>query len=241
MAITGSTALRYIKHVLGDTTPSAELGAMSVLNQAGSWFYDTYDWRFKIRPPATCDITASQSYITLPTDFGEMVGQPHATSPNGFYVRMTTMADIARLRRVSQPSGFGFYAAIAYTATSGTTPPTPRLEIWPTQSTTTAGGLTLNYKACWAPVSDDDTTLSVPVYAEGLFLMVARAFAQGYEDHEVEAHESRLARIREGIVWRACELRDSGEQTEYGLGDPGPAAGDDIGLPNMDYVPITTP
>ena len=237
MAITLGTALRYIRHALGDANPSAELSAAAIANQAGSWLYDAYDWRFKMRPPTTASIVADQTWIALPSDFGEMVGAPYTTS---YWVKMATMADIAQFRRISGTvTGAGFYAAIAYTAVSSTTPPTPRLEIWPAQSASSVNGLTVPYKATWPIVTDDDTTLSIPPYAEALYLSVARAFARGYEDEEQGSLDQRLAHIQGGPVWRACEMRDGGEQSDYGQGDPGPAA-EDGGIPQIQYVPMTS-
>ena len=210
-----------------------------IANQAGAWLYDAHDWRFKMRPPASQNIVSAQTWIALPTDFGEMVGQPHAVSPYSFYVRMTTMADIAHLRRIGTANGVGFYAAISYLGVSAGAPPTPRLEIWPPQETSITGGLQVPYKAAWTNLTDDDSVVAVPPYAEALYLAAARAFAKGYEDEEQGTIDDRLGAIREGLLWRACELRNAGEQTDYGIGDNGPASDEEGQPPHIHYAPLT--
>lgn len=228
MAITGETVLRYMKHGLDEADMSASLSMLATANQAGQFLADAYDWRWKIRPPATLTAVDGQNYILFPSDFSGLLCPPQGI-PGGvsYMLGLTTMEEIARFRKGTMPGAptAGFYAAVAYQARSGTTPPLPRLELWPTPDSTTAGAIAhLYYRASWEPLTSAGQTVALPPYMEALYLMVARAFAQGLEDEDAGHLEDRLQKLMTGALWIACTTRDAGEQSDYGIMADGPAA-----------------
>jgi uncharacterized protein (DUF2237 family) len=224
MAITGATVARFIRHALG-TDPSPEIDLFTIANQAGEFLTDAHNWRWKSRMPYTLVSVVGQDWFALPADFGEMIGRPKSIPGGTVYaVRTTTIEQISRVRQISPVGGAGsYFAALVYSARSLTTPPLPRLMIWPTPSVA-ENVASLYYRACWETLTADTTVVALPRYMEALYLQVARAWAQGYEDSDVEHSEERIRRIKQGDLWQACVARDSSEQSEYGPMDDGLAA-----------------
>jgi hypothetical protein len=101
------------------------------------------------------------------------------------------------------------------------------------------------YRARWENLTADQQIVSLPEsgYMDALYLMLARAWAQGYEDADVATTSERVAEIQNGPVWSACVSRDMSEQTEYGAMDDGLAAesaSDQITpFTNAVFVPFT--
>lgn len=244
MALTAEVVYRYIKHALGEAELSAGLVAQNVMNHAGEWLTDAYDWRWKTRPPATLSTVAGQDYIVLPADVGEILGDPVSVTGGPLRpIKMTDVLSVGKMRQISPgtQTTTGFFAALVYSARSGTTPPQKRLELWPTPSTAEAIAK-IYYRATWERLTDDNQTVSLPPFMEGLYLQVARAWAQGLEDEDMMSHEDRIQRIMNGPGWAACVARDQGEQTSYGTMADGLAAQTgELADPNWANVNWTLP
>lgn len=246
MALTGEAIIRLMKHGIDGADPSPELNALELANQAGEWFYDCYGWRWKLRPPAILASVASQEWLALPTDFGEMVGVPRGTTTAPVLLRMVTMEQVSRYRAVNRtPAAPPWYGALIYTAVDQDeqTISRPRIEIWPPALETSANIGELIYSAAWVPLTSDDSIATFPNYCNALYIQIARAFLSGLEDEEQGSIDDRLARIMDGALYKAAVLRDSGEQNDYGQMPVGPAGMDAGGFgepsPYSTFEPYT--
>jgi len=87
-------------------------------------------------------------------------------------------------------------------------PPQPRLDIWPTPTTDSLGGLLVYYRGGWMTVTNDRQMLYLPEWMETLYLLAVRAFARGYEREADGTVNMRLADIKQGPIFMAAQQRD---------------------------------
>lgn len=196
--------------------PPAEAPLLFLVNQTGRHLCAMHRWRFLTRPPTTVDTVASQEWLALPSDFSEILGLDG--SPNGSNtIDPVTLEHLNNLRRSgTATANGGRYYALAYTTQSGTTPPTPRLEIWPTPSSTQTGVYVLMYRAGWIDVTTDTGYVPVPPWAEALYSRLLAAFARGYDDEDTGTIDARLAEIKAGELFRAACAEDRMKQPNRG-------------------------
>jgi hypothetical protein len=212
MALTVLDAQGHIEHALGG--PLVGISNRRVLDEAGRNLYGLADWNFLKRPSTTLDFTASQSYITLPDEFGEIVTIEY-TSGSSNRVMQTTLSEIARYRSVlAAIPGYILFVAINYELDSNDVP-VPRLEIHPTpQTTTSTGVLTMMYRAGWQDLANSDQTfIPVPPWMESLYIQVVRATAWGYQNEDMGA---RLAQVMQSPIWTAAIQYDRKLQWSHG-------------------------
>lgn len=184
---------------------------MAIVNTAGRHLLSMYPWSFVGKASATLDVTANQSYIALPVDFGNL---DSINATNSLYrrIRMTSVGEILGLRTSLVSVGAWTYVG----AISWASATQPRLEIWPTPSETQLAAITIFYKARWVDLTSDTATVLVPTHLEPLLIQLVRAFARGYEMEDQATLGARLAEIEQGPIMAAAARFDASQQ--YNLG-----------------------
>lgn len=216
MALTAKQAIAHIEHTLYGARSGVD--PMDVVNTAGKLLYSMRPWNFRKKGPATLTLTASQSYIELPANFGEL-DYIQATEALTNRVFRVTLGELLEYRLLSQGSPRDFWVAVAFEIPSGGTRIAPRLEVYPTPETTQAGAFTYLYKSQWVDVSDDDADLTgVPEGPfEPLYLRLCRQVARSYEDEDVVGYTDALGSILSSMEYRASVSIDVQRQGSYGI------------------------
>lgn len=88
----------YVSVSLDDGSVHSDLDQDEIINLAGRLFFSSHPWNFRYRPPIKTQLTADQSYIELPEDFGELVAYQ---TDNNYGLQLTTPQAIANLRVTS--------------------------------------------------------------------------------------------------------------------------------------------
>jgi len=230
MAITGEDAARIVaQHALGGTPINrTETGAadasIELANDAGRWMMNARKWKWASGARATLGVTASQSYITLPADFAEFIGQPTQTASftGGFeWVSLETLTQV--ISESPNASSSYFLGALSYD-TSGAGAPVAQIELYPTPDTTNASAFTVFYERTWFPLPDpaDSTAAKIPVFMEGVYTATLEAYARGWEDstspdRSPGTRQAYLAEVMAGEEWSAACRRDQQQQPHYGV------------------------
>ena len=222
--------------------------SLSIINQAGRHFF-SMPWKFRERPTTLLQTTASQSYVNLPDDLGEIT-YIHMQDGLSDSIQLTTMAKVVAHRSSSISSNSHYLASVAFPETYA--PPASenpdvfvpiRLELSPTPSA--VEGITLAYKAAWVDLSsieDQDPIryINVPPYAEAALISFVRAFALGYEEGEMT---TRIMEAQASPVLQQALAADGLVQPEYGPLSGGSVFGSVSGrlpfntLPGPGYTP----
>ena len=210
MAITLATLKQHVQHALGGSVAS-QLDEATIINEAGRHMFMT-PWKFRERPPATITTVASQDYIDLPADFGEMIAMNMADGLVRSFT-FTTFGDLVQRRATDTGVTNHYWVAISHPppADEGNTQPAPRMELYPTP--TTGEGIITVYRAKWAELTADADNAVVPDYAESALIALVRAFALGYEE---EGLEQRLGEVEGGVMYLRLKEKDGLIQPEYG-------------------------
>lgn len=221
MTLTAQQALGHITHAVDGL--SAPLTGLSLLNEAGEFLVSMRDWEWLASPPVSLDTVASQSYVDLPSDCAAILT---LEANNGLHgaVQLTTFSRLQAMRTDASvaPSWYRYAAVVWAQATSGV--PAPRLELWPTPSTSTVGEITLLYRKGWTTLTDDEDAVRIPAWIESLYIAIVRAFAKGYEEDVNVPIEQLLAQIQLGPQFLAAKRRDSSMQVDYGPIEGGAAS-----------------
>lgn len=211
MTITFDTATAHIQHTLGGEL-SQDIDTLSVINDAGSYMTSMYPWRW-LEEAATLAALTSGSSTALPTGFVELVGY----TPRGMDSRVTgsqaflvSPQELEDMRNSSQTLPLDTaYIAIVYTTTSGTTIPTPVLDVYGNGTLPT---IKIRYRKNWTQITTSAGTgslFAVPEWTEALYIQVLRAFARGLEEEDVGSLNARLGEIQAGPQFAAAVSRDS--------------------------------
>jgi hypothetical protein len=172
------------------------------------------------------DGTLAFPYVSMPSDFGELLD----IRADGLTVdfSLVDFSEIAMLRDGAiLPNGFMYWGAIVHPAQTAQTSTfaVPRLEIYPTPTSTIVSALTLWYRADWRELSGDTHYAAVPQWCEALLIEYIRAVAEGYmnrhADNEgllpVSTLSDRLRDIEEGPLFRRATEKDMLIQPSYGV------------------------
>jgi hypothetical protein len=183
------TAADYIadmKHALGGD-PDSRLNLYAVLNEAIEYLFNCHAWKWRKRPPVNLSFTATQEYITLPADFGEIVSI-EVKSNFMRNVEQTSVSHIMFMRSAinqNNPS-LAVYVALSWPTQTTTTaaPANPRLEIYPTPATTEANVLSIQYRAGAIRIATDASTTvpNIPPKLERALSLLCRAYVLHYEE-----------------------------------------------------------
>lgn len=149
--------------------------------------------------------------IDLPDDVRDIIAI-QGTGQTRYGVTLTTLDEVLRCRETSGPNDSHWYAAVAYVGS----PPTPILEIAPGAGSNATGALRMFYRARWARISTDTTTIDVPAFIEALLLQVLRAFVRGYVREDAGSLSARLEEIHAGPIFRAAVRSDGAIQLYFG-------------------------
>lgn len=202
----------HVTHALGGT-PASEITSTDIVNQAGRHMF-SYAWKFRSRPSVDISMVASQSYVDLPSDVGEIITIRMKNGLNDS-IELTSYDKLLLIRNGSLSTGRQFHAAISYYDSTGVTDTTiavtPRLELAPTP--TGVDQISIFYRSKWAGLSNDSDIAPVPDWAETLLISYVRAFAQGYEE---ENFMQRVAEIDQSPLYHRTAVQDGMLLPEYG-------------------------
>lgn len=149
--------------------------------------------------------------VDLPDDTREIIAI-RGTGSNRYAVTLTSLEEILRVREDFSVNDAHWYGAISYVGS----PPSPILEIAPGSGANQIGALRMFYRARWARLSSDSTTVEVPEFMEALLIQLARAFARGYVREDQASLSVRLAEIQSGPAFIAAVKSDGAIQPYFG-------------------------
>lgn len=218
MATLTAEALRQLEFVLKGPVHDL-VGALTLVNLAGQHTVNLASWRWLARPEYLATLTAAQPYVSLPSDFGELLTTPDFPGL-AMVLSMVSFQDLTAFRGGSiSPGGNAYWGTIEYAIS--TTPPTnlltPRIAIHPPPQTTQASVLRIFYRATWATVRDDTTNIAIPDFLRPLYFEVLRQFAEGYERPRLGTVSERLALVERGPLLAAAKRIDRAVQPTYGV------------------------
>ncbi len=211
MTLTVSTVSDYVQRRL-DGEPSVPL--MTLCNQAGDYLVNAHPWGWLVRKPATLRITADQTRIALPDDFGRAIGEPKPVESTSFMFRWGTADKVAAERAYGSPSVFTGYISWSQGVTGNLT---PYIELSYAPTVSESSTFMLAYYARWQDVTTDTETLQIPSFMEPLYLQTVLAFAQGYDEHDVGSLDERLAALMQGPLMLTAKRRDGSMQPSIGM------------------------
>ena len=193
-----------------------------IINNAGEHLM-ARNWRWRERTSTVVASTASQDYLELPTDCGEIL----TIEPKNSWSASLQFVDPATFEKIStegiEPE-LSYIVTLVFYDSGGVA--TPRLDIYPTPSSTDATAFNIRYRAQWVALdsgdnvdgTDDDVPLGtskalIPQYMEALLLEYIRAFSEGGEDGTTQ---QRIALIDNGILLDQALRKDGTFQPDYG-------------------------
>lgn len=215
---------RLIRHTLGGDDPPSETPAIQIINEAGNHLINMRRWNFLDREATALNLTASQAWISLPSDFGEVIALHKASNINGDMIPVAPhQLDVMRASPTLPPM-FTIWWSVEWVGSSAQTPPAPRIAIYPTPTANAIGAVILRYRATWTRLNADGDFAVIPEWCDTLLRQLVVAFARGYVEEDEGGLDERLALISNGSVFRACERRDTGVQINLGQMTGGAAA-----------------
>jgi hypothetical protein len=228
LTITLDDLQSFIKHVLSGggrlstSLPGSDADAVEkgIVNHAGRWFTSHHPWNWRIAPEVQISTVASQDYVDLPVDFGEMVAYQVISGLN-YGIELTTPQIIADRRASSVTISQNYYwGTISHPRRpdSKSPPPAPRLELWPTPSTAVVDFMRLWYRTKWVELDETTDAADVPDYCEFALAMTCRAFASGLSEEYGNERDvtGELNKLVNGPIFQACKETDGMQQTDYG-------------------------
>lgn len=227
MALSLENLMAVGRHALDNGDPSTVFGAdagdtlREYVNQAGRHMFTCRAWNWRKRRSVDLDFTASQNYVTLPIDFGELVSVTASSGASGF--EFATLDEIDAYR-VDAGLGAGCYAgAIAWPgqSTSADAAGVPVIELAPTPAETLADALTIRYREGWVDLTNESAIANIRPNAEALLCEFVRAFCRGSEDGSLS---ERIDAVERGAIYRALVRADGMTQPNYGPTRGGAAA-----------------
>lgn len=200
-------------------------GVADVVNLAGRWLTASHEWAWLDQALATLDFVAGQEYVELPADFRTL----EAVTPTGNAtgcVYMSTMAAIIQYRQDGLNDSTGRWVALSYRSTEKKNR-VPVLEVYPTPSGDTDGGLTLYYSSQWGRIEEGEMA-PIPEFMEPLLVQVVREYALGLAEDGALAVPVRMANLRATGFYRDFQRQDGQSQPDVGrlrntVGTPGGA------------------
>lgn len=207
----------HVQHAVGGGAVSSQLNADLIINEAGRYLCAMRHWKWLERTPATLDFTASTEYVAMPSDFKSLETIWPDDAINATFT-LTSADELARMRQFDISITAAYYGTLVFPPQSGVTAlqTVPRMELYPTPSTTTSGALHIWYTRLWTTIDDATDVPNIPAYIETLYTQLVRAFAKGYEEDDTATLDERLMAIEQGPIYRAAVSQDGMTQPEYG-------------------------
>ena len=180
-----------------------------IVNEAGRMLYDMHQWNWAIRAPTTLSFTADTNYISLPSDFGQVISLRGAED-EGIWLSATTIDDLAAHRSQSGTATGVYLYAIAWPTQAAVTsaPAAPRIELWPTPSATDADCLSLLYRSAWVELAAENSVANIPVRWEMLMHHLLRALVADYMESSGTSDRPHLAAVYESPVFTSLQAAD---------------------------------
>lgn len=207
---------RFIRHTLGGAEPPSEIPAIAIINEAGEELVNARRWNWLVRPETPLSLTASQNYISLPADFGEVISLEMADTLNGQMIAVTPK-EIMAWRSTPVPAApTTFYWTIEYQGTSAAGAPVPRIALHTDPTTSQANAIRLIYRAGWTPLSADGDAAVIPTWMESLYRDFITAVARGRCEEDIATVGDRLEVVLNSSSFRAKAARDAATQVNRG-------------------------
>jgi len=225
MALTIDKLRNRIKLALGGSV-STKIDQDDILNEAGRALVlmKPDGWKFLERPPAAIDFVSGQQYVSLPTDFGQLIDIGYdADSLNRF--SLGTMREIAELRASGVIPPAEYVGVIVQGGQSSSTAAmgSARIEIAPTPPASVTGALAVYYRAKWTDLvySSGNEVPNIPDHVHLLYSEIVAAVAMGYNERDAGSTTARLEEIASGWLFNSASTYDSLIQSDYGPLGPG--------------------
>lgn len=215
-------------HAIGNAQPATGLTTLEILNDALRELFTFSDWSWRRRPPATLNLVASQSYVSLPSDFGELETVHSPCNPT-ISVTKVGLDDIARMRGGVIQNNISRFVAVAWPTQTTTTarPAQARLEIWPTPTVSVTGGIRIVYKAGAIDLVNSTDTPNIPKEFESALLMLARGKLMFHElGGDLTEYNVGLAALERLKEYDGMQERDAGAITGGAVADLASGPGD---------------
>lgn len=163
------------------------------------------------------DGTLALPYVTLPSDFGEILSLRTSDSLDS-RVCLVSPEEIARLRIAGGDTSQDVRAALVYPARDDATDAfgTPRLEVYPTPTASDTDAMVMSYRADWTELSIGTDKVAVPLYAEMMLKEFVRAVALGREEEYGGSVAQRLDAIQKTESFKSLIRRDQQAQRQFG-------------------------
>ena len=205
-----------VEHQLGNS-PSAGVTSLQLVNDALRELCSVHAWKWRNGGPYTLDLTADQSYVELPADFGELNS---LTYPGTLLKSMTptTFAQLQRMRatEVLSPQ-YQYYYAINTGRIDDDFPEEGLsiqvIELYPTPTESVTDALTITYLRDVPDLELDADVPQIPLWLDHCLMLLVRAKAAVIEDDDPDSPS-----IQEyNRVFKQMIARDSRSQTRYGI------------------------
>lgn len=94
----------------------------------------------------------------------------------------------------------------------------PVLEVVPVPTESSAGALSILYRAGWAEAEDDGDILSLPSegWLDSLYIELVRAYARGWEEQGSGSLSARIKEIKDGPLFSDAKAQDGEIQAQRG-------------------------
>lgn len=194
------------------TDTAGKLKGKQIVNMAGRHLYAAHPWRFRLRPPVTVSFSNDSNYIELPKDFGEIVGYA-ASSTLTKPIRFTSYVDFAQRRAINIGDLGSIWATVVTPGRSSLSDPlgTPRLEIWPKQ--TSSESLVLFYRADWVDMVEPDEVSPLPDWMELAFVSLLKVITDTFGGQDMA---QQIGALMQSDMMLALIYRDGRLQPDHG-------------------------
>lgn len=217
--------LPLMRHWAGGTAalPSA-IDPIMLINEAGQVLCSAYSWNWLRGRSVLLDLRANQDYIDLPESFGDLLDVRLVGNVSGSCER-TTMEQIHKLRNNSSQvtAAVSFFVAVNHRPPTNGSSPQYILELYPSPSADSFGGLSILFDSVWLKVKNDGDYVRLPEYCHPLYRQILMAVVQGYIKEDEATVSRRLADVLAGPLMAVARSADSSEQSNLGRLENGAA------------------
>lgn len=200
-----------VLHALGASVLPPEISVLELVNRAGVWLC-SFPWSWQERIVTIATVSA-QNYVNLPAGTVEV----HRVQYRNGWLDATTLGAIMDRRANAVVSGAPACYAIDYDQTAAGVL-TPRIELYPTPSSSDASGITAHIRLGWVTPFNgaDSSRIQIPDWLEPLYIEALIAFAMGYQERDVADVGTRIAAVQAGPLFAAATRQDASIQTNHG-------------------------
>lgn len=204
-------------HKLGKT-PDSRHSLWDTLNRAGRELVTAHDWYWRASGETLLPVVGGQSYLNLPSDFGELVTVYVPNVGEFTAVETVSMERVAYLRAsesLGVTTGLLRIFFPGYTTANAGPLGTPRrrAELYPTPNTSGEPTLRVFYKRSWIEIDTDDRQAvpNIPETFEQALISKARALAWSIEN-DIPSHDDTI------YAAELVRLKDAEARTQPSMG-----------------------